>query len=73
MNPSPDSRNLELFKGQVEQYKVYFLAPAVISRDLKSVCPLFDLGFYKGKIYFKNTSEIGSNDIDSVVLHLPKN
>jgi hypothetical protein len=72
MNPLPDSRSLELFKGQVEQRKVYFLAPAVISRDLKSVRPLFDLGIYKGKIYFKNTSEIGSNDIDSVVLHLPK-
>jgi len=72
MNPLADSRSLELFKREVEQHKVYFLAPAVISRDLKSMRPLFDLGIYKGKIHFKNTSEIGKNDIDSAVLRPPK-
>ena len=67
MNPSPDSKNLEVFKQLYRQYKTYFLLPAVISKDAKSMKPLFDLGIYKGKLHFRNVSEIGRNDLDSIV------
>jgi TIR domain len=72
MNPPPDSTNLERFKREVEQHKVYFFAPAIISRDLQSTRLLLELGIYKGKIHFRQSSEIGKNDIDAAVLPLPK-
>jgi len=72
MNPTPGSNFLELFKKEFKQYGGYFLAPAVISPDFKSMRPLFDLSIYKKQILFRNTSEIGKNDIDSAVLFPPK-
>jgi hypothetical protein len=67
MNPSPDSKNLELFKQEYRKHKTYFLAPAIISNDLKSMRPLFDLGIRKAKIHFRHVSEVGKTDIDSAV------
>lgn len=67
MNPSPGSRNLELFKQEYRKWKTYFLAPALISRDNKSMKPLLDLAIRKGKIVFRHVSEIGKDDIDSAI------
>jgi len=72
MNPPSDSQNLEMFKKAYKAFKTYYLAPGVISRDKKMFKPIFKLGIYKGKIHFRNVSEIGRNDIDSVVLHPPE-
>jgi hypothetical protein len=68
MNPPRDSKNLQLFKNQYREYKAYILAPGVISDDDKIRKPLFELGIHKTKIHFRHVSEIGKNDIDSVVL-----
>jgi hypothetical protein len=68
MNPSPGSTNLQLFKDRYREYKTYLLAPGVMSDDGKPPNPLFDLGIRKGQIHFRHVSEIGANDIDSVVL-----
>jgi len=67
MNPPFDSKNLELFKQEYKKHKTYFLAPAVISKDLKSMKPLFDLAIRKAKIHFRHVSDIGKDDIDSAV------
>jgi hypothetical protein len=67
MNPEPGPRFLEFFKQQYREHKIYLLAPCVISKDLKSVTPLSDLAIRKGKIEFKKASDVGPNDIDSVV------
>lgn len=60
-----------MFKEFYRLHKTYLLAPAVISSDHKSVRPLFELGIHKAKVEFRNSSEIGENDIDSVVLRPP--
>jgi hypothetical protein len=73
MNPLPNSNNLERFRREVQEHKAYFLAPALISRDFKSMRLLIDLSIYKGKIHFRNASEIGSHDIDLAVLRRPDN
>jgi hypothetical protein len=67
MNPEPGSKNLEIFKQLYREHKIYFLAPCVISKDLKSVAPFFDLAIRKGKIEFRNVSDVREGDIDSVI------
>ena len=69
MNPPVESKNLEIFKKLYRQYKTYSLAPGVISADGKSLNPLFELGIHKGIIHFRHVSDIGVNDIDSVVVN----
>ena len=68
MNPPPASKNLELFKQEYRKHKTYFLAPAVLSKDLKSMKPLFDLAIRKGTIHFRHVSEVGRHDPDYAVL-----
>ena len=68
MYPPSDSKNLSLFKTSYGEHKTYFLAPGVVSEDGKRLKPIFELGIFKGKIHFRNVSEISSNDIDSVVM-----
>lgn len=67
MNPEPGSNNLEMFKSFYQQYEAYFLAPGVISPDGRHQ-PLLHLGILKRRIFFRNVSEIGKDDIDAVVL-----
>jgi hypothetical protein len=71
MNPAPDSKNLAVFKERFKQSKNYILLPAIISPDKMSMRPLFELGIHKTKIHFRTASEIGVNDIDSVIFKLP--
>ena len=68
MNPAPTSENLEMFKSAYRAFKTYLLAPGVISKDRKSFTPILDLGIFKGKVHIRTVSEIGKNDVDSVVL-----
>ena len=67
MYPSSDSVHLSRFKTLYSQYKTYFLAPGVVSEDGKKLDPIFELGILKGKIHFRNVSEISPGDIDSVI------
>lgn len=67
MNPEPCSQNLEIFKRLYREHKIYFLAPCVISKDLKSVTPLYDLAIRKEKIQFRKASDLGAGDVDSVI------
>jgi len=67
MNPPPDSRNLELFKRSYREHKTYYLAPGVLSDD-GTLTPMFELGIYKARIHFRHVSEIGTNDVDRVVI-----
>lgn len=68
MTPSPDSKNLKMFKKAYKQFKSYYLAPAVISPDKQRFKPMFDLGIFKSKIHFRDVSEIKDDDMDFVVL-----
>lgn len=61
-------KNLDTFKMLYRQNKSYILAPGLISSDGKNMKPILDLGIHKRVIYFKNSKEIGANDIDFVVL-----
>lgn len=72
MNPPAGSKNLRMFKEQYSQYKTYVLAPGVVSEDRTQMKPMFDLGIYKRKILFRQTSEIGDNDLDAVVFQKEK-
>jgi len=67
MNPEPGSKNLEFFKQLCREHKIYFLVPCVISKDLKSVTPFFNLAIRKGKIEFRKVSDVSTGDIDSVI------
>jgi hypothetical protein len=68
MNPAPDSKNLELFKEAYRLCKTYLLLPGVLALDDSSVKPILELGILKNTIHFRNVAEIGSNDVDSIVL-----
>ena len=68
MNPPPNSNNLEMFKSLFPKFKVYYLAPGVISSDGKDVKPLFELGILKSRVSFRQTVDIKDGDLDSVVI-----
>jgi hypothetical protein len=69
MNPTPGSRNLELFKEAYRQYKTYLLAPGVLAVDDSSVKPILELGILKNTIHFRQVSDIDPNqDPDAPVL-----
>lgn len=72
MTPRIDSINLDLFKRAYRTFKSYYLAPGVTSTDGSRVKPILELGIHKGKVHFRNVSEIGENDIDVVVLKKEK-
>jgi hypothetical protein len=48
--------------------KTYLLLPGVLALDDSSVKPILELGILKNTIHFRNVAEIGSNDVDSIVL-----
>jgi hypothetical protein len=69
MNPSPGSKNLEMFKQAYRHFKAYSLIPGVLKPDQSDVLPIHDLGIYKSTIHFRRVEDIGPNDEDSIVLH----
>ncbi len=71
MSPPADSKNLEMFKQAYREFKTYFLIPVITSLDETKIKPIFELGVYKGKIHFRNVSDIRNGDIDSIVI-MPK-
>jgi len=68
MNPPAGSGNLAMFKKEYDRYKTYVLAPGIVSQDRRQVEPMYDLGIYKRKILFRQSFEIGDNDLDTVIL-----
>jgi hypothetical protein len=72
MTPKPGSRFLEIFKQEFIKHKRYILAPAIISEDGVRMEPFLELGIEKTVVHFRNVSDLGENDIDSIVLHTPK-
>jgi hypothetical protein len=68
MNPSPGSKNLEMFKQAYRHFKAYTLTPGVLKPDQSDVLPIHDLGIYKSTIHFRHVEDIGPNDEDSIVL-----
>jgi hypothetical protein len=69
MNPSPGSRNLEVFKEAYRIYKTYILVPGVLSSDNSSVKPILELGILKNTIHFRQVSDIDpKHDPDAPVL-----
>jgi len=68
MNPSPGSKNLEMFKQAYRHFKAYTLIPGVLKRDQSGVLPIRDLGIYKSTVHFRHVEDIGPNDEDSIVL-----
>ena len=67
MNPDPDSPHLTRFKESYRRSKTYWLVPGVIDEQ-EQVRMMPELRIFKGKILFKQVSEIHVQDLDSVVL-----
>ena len=73
MNPSPGSKNLEMFKRSFEKFGYYGLMPAIAeNEEVSQVRPLQDLAFTKRSVLFRRVEEIGEHDIDRVVLNEDK-
>ena len=68
MNPPADSKNLNVFKQAYRKFKTYFLIPCIVSHNNTKIKQILKLGIYKGKIHFRNVTDIGEYDIDSVVI-----
>ncbi len=62
MIPGPGSPHLEQFKRDVREQKGYCILP--ISSDLK---PDFELAISKAEVHLRQASEVGIDDLDSVV------
>jgi SEFIR domain len=70
MNPSPGSKNLEMFKEAYQHFGCYQLCPAILTPEGVKVLPGY--GLLKKEINLRHVSEIKSkNDIDSAVLGKP--
>jgi len=68
MNPSPTSKNLDMFKQAYRRYKAYTLIPAVLRPNGSDASPILDLGIYKSQIHFRRVEDIGPGDEDYAVL-----
>jgi hypothetical protein len=70
---APDSPKLAAFKEAYRTFKTYFLAPVIVDETgTKIIKPILDMKIYKSQIYFRNATEIGEGDPDSVVVRKPK-
>lgn len=70
MNPTPGSKNLEMFKEAYQHFGCYQLCPAILAPEGVKVLPGY--GLLKKEINFRHVSEIKSeNDMDSAVLGKP--
>ena len=61
------SGHLETFKALYKRHKTYWLMPAALSKDGSQLEPFPDLAIRKGKIFLRQSDEIGPNDIDRAV------
>lgn len=66
MTPAPNSTNLPTFKAKYEKWRKFLLLP--VSGPPDKWQPRFDLAILKRAITWRNVTDIGSNDIDSIVL-----
>ena len=67
MNPRPGSTFLPAFKEAVPLKKTYWLVPGVIDEN-EQVEMMTDLRIFKSRVIFRHVSDLGDNDLDSVVL-----
>jgi len=68
MNPSPESKNLEMFKQAYSYFKRYLLIPGTHRQDGSELKPIMALGIYKSSIHFRKVDEIGPHDFDVAAL-----
>jgi hypothetical protein len=71
MNPSPESRFLQMFKEAYRRWNEYLLIPGVVKPDGSLLRYCKDLGILKREIKFRRVGDIGGDDEDSVVLERP--
>jgi len=71
MNPSPGSKNLEMFKDAYRRFHEYLLVPGVVKPDGSDLSFCRGLGILKHEIRFRRVEEIGTNDEDFAVLGEP--
>jgi hypothetical protein len=70
---APNSPKLAAFKDAYRRFKTYFLAPVIVdAAGVKIIKPILDMRIYKSQIHFRNVSEVGESDPDSVVVRKPK-
>jgi hypothetical protein len=70
---APDSPNLAVFKDAYRTFKTYFIAPVIVdAAGTKIIKPLLEFKISKSQIHFRNVSDIGEDDEDSVVVRKPK-
>jgi hypothetical protein len=65
-----ESLSLSRFKTEFEAHQEFMLAP-VVRRDDGNLWAIPELGIIKTTIQFRDVSEIGTGDIDEVVLRAP--
>jgi hypothetical protein len=73
MNPSPESKFLEMFKEAYRHFKTYVLIPAVHQPDGSNFRPILDLGIFKSSILFRRVEDIDENDEDFPVIGTKRN
>lgn len=65
------SGRLEMFKEEYRRHKTFWLMPAAVSKDYTKLEPYPELAIRKGEIFFRDSEDVGPNEIDRVVF--PKN
>ncbi|HWZ44689.1 MAG TPA: SEFIR domain-containing protein [Candidatus Saccharimonadales bacterium] len=68
MNPSAESKFLEIFKEAYRHFKTYMLVPAIHEPGGSNFKPMLDLGIFKSSIHFRRVEEIDENDADFPVI-----
>ena len=70
---APNSPKLAAFKEAYRTFKTYFLAPVIVDEaGVEIIKPILDMRIYKSQIHFRNASEIGESDPDSIVVRRPE-
>jgi hypothetical protein len=71
MYPKAGTDHLGVFKQHVQKHKRYILIPALISENVTTVKPFFELGIGKKKLAFRSVADVKDNDIDAVIFGSP--
>jgi len=66
MNPSPNSKYLEMFKSEYSKHKRFMIIPAYINPK-GEVEPMIEFSIEKTEVIFRNADEIKEGDIDYIV------
>jgi hypothetical protein len=72
---APNSPNLAQFKKAYRESKTYFLAPVLVDgegQQIRILKPILEANILKGRIHFRDVSEIGEHDPDTVILRKSK-